>query len=112
MPVWLRTCGGSALDRFGRNLSGEGFLTRISEQDHRDSISDLGALLLKTIELATALERSRAIPLEQIASIALDKKRQLAFVQLSTGTEVQLEATGFADLIHKITELYSGIYAA
>jgi hypothetical protein len=108
----LWSCGGSALDRFGRDLSGEGFLTRISEQDHRDSICVFGALLLKTIELAIALERSRAIPLEQIASIALDKKRQLAFVQLSTGTEVQLEATGFEDLIHKLTELYSGIHAA
>jgi hypothetical protein len=69
-------------------------------------------LLMKAFELAYALEKSRAIPLDQIASIALDRKRQLAFVQLSTGTEVQLEATGYEDLIHKLTELYSGTYAA
>lgn len=67
---------------------------------------------MKAIELAHALEQSRAIPLEQIASIAMDYKRQLAFVQLHTGTEVQLEASGYGDLIHKLTELYSGSYNA
>ncbi|HEX6496053.1 MAG TPA: hypothetical protein VF018_11250 [Acidobacteriaceae bacterium] len=67
---------------------------------------------MKAIELAHALEQSRAIPLDQIASIALDQKRQLAFVQLHTGTEVQLEASGFGDLIHKLTELYSGTFNA
>jgi hypothetical protein len=67
---------------------------------------------MKAMELAIALEQSRSIPLEQIASIALDHKRQLAFVQLHTGTEVQMEASGFGDLIHKLTELYSGSYNA
>ncbi|MGI8770625.1 MAG: hypothetical protein ACR2JE_04245 [Acidobacteriaceae bacterium] len=67
---------------------------------------------MKAFELAHALEKSRAIPLDQIASIALDRKRQLAFVQLSTGTEVQLEATGYEDLIQKLTELYAGSHAA
>jgi hypothetical protein len=67
---------------------------------------------MKAIELAHALEQSRAIPLEQIASIAMDHKRQLAFVQLHTGTEVQLEASGYGDLIQKLTELYSGSYNA
>lgn len=63
---------------------------------------------MKAIELANALEQSRAIPLDQIASIAMDHKRHLAFVQLHTGTEVQLEATNYGELIHKLTELYSG----
>lgn len=67
---------------------------------------------MKAIELAHALEQSRAIPLDQIASIALDHKRHLAFVQLHTGTEVQLEASGYGDLIQKLTELYSGSYNA
>ena len=67
---------------------------------------------MKAMELAHALEQSRAIPLEQIASIAMDDKRQLAFVQLHTGTEVQMEATNYSDLIHKLTELYSGSYSA
>ena len=67
---------------------------------------------MKAIELAHALEQSRAIPLDQIASIAMDYKRQLAFVQLHTGTEVQLEASGYGDLIQKLTELYSGTYNA
>jgi hypothetical protein len=67
---------------------------------------------MKAIELAHALEQSRAIPLDQIASIAMDHKRQLAFVQLHTGTEVQLEASGCGDLIHKLTELYSGSFNA
>jgi hypothetical protein len=65
---------------------------------------------MKAIELAHALEQSRAIPLDQIASIAMDHKRNLAFVQLHTGTEVQLEASGYGDLIQKLTELYSGSY--
>jgi hypothetical protein len=65
---------------------------------------------MKAIELAHALEQSRAIPLDQIASIAMDPKRNLAFVQLHTGTEVQLEASGYGDLIQKLTELYSGSY--
>ena len=30
----------------------------------------------------------------------------------STGTEVQLEASGYGDLIQKLTELYSGCYNA
>jgi hypothetical protein len=67
---------------------------------------------MKAIELAHALEQSRAIPLDQIASIAMDHKRQLAFVQLRTGTEVQLEASGYGDVIQKLTELYSGTYNA
>ncbi len=67
---------------------------------------------MKAIELAHALEQSRSIPLDQIASIAMDAKRQLAFVQLHTGTEVQMEANGYGDLIHKLTELYSGSYQA
>lgn len=72
----------------------------------------LGRTEMKAIELAHALEQSRAIPLDQIASIAMDHKRQLAFVQLHTGTEVQLEASGYGDLIHKLTELYSGSFNA
>jgi len=40
----------------------------------------------------------------------MDHKRNLAFVQLHTGTEVQLEASGYGDLIQKLTELYSGSY--
>lgn len=68
--------------------------------------------MLKAIELATALERSRSIPLEQIASIQMDDKRQIAFVQLHTGTEVQLEVSCLTDLFDKLTELYSGSHAA
>jgi hypothetical protein len=71
-----------------------------------------GEIEMKAIELAHALEQSRAIPLDQIASIAMDHKRNLAFVQLHTGTEVQLEASGYGDLIQKLTELYSGSYNA
>ncbi len=68
--------------------------------------------MLKAIELAHALEKSRSIPLDQIASIALDHKRKIAFIQLHTGTEVQLEAAGFSELVEKLTELYSGKYVA
>ena len=68
--------------------------------------------MLKAIELATALERSRSIPLDQIASIQMDHKRQIAFVQLHTGTEVQLEVSDLAELFEKLTELYSGSHAA
>ena len=74
--------------------------------------TSLGEIEMKAIELAHALEQSRAIPLDQIASIAMDPKRNLAFVQLHTGTEVQLEASGYGDLIQKLTELYSGSYNA
>ena len=67
---------------------------------------------MKAIELAHALEQSRSIPLDQIASIAMDHKRQLAFVQLHTDTEVQLETSDYNDVIQKLTELYSGTYNA
>jgi hypothetical protein len=98
------------------SLSGEGLSTKVLRLHHR-RISSVALLhfrenRMKAIELAHALEQSRAIPLDQIASIAMDHKRQLAFVQLHTGTEVQLEASGYGDLIQKITELYSGSYNA
>jgi hypothetical protein len=101
-------------------LSGEGLSTKVLRTHHRRTsapllfhCSALGEIIeMKAIELAHALEQSRAIPLDQIASIALDHKRQLAFIQLHTGTEVQLEASGFSDLIQKLTELYSGSYNA
>jgi hypothetical protein len=100
------------------SLSGEGLSTKVLRAHHRRILSvallyfSLGDIEMKAIELAHALEQSRAIPLDQIASIAMDHKRQLAFVQLHTGTEVQLEASGYGDLIHKLTELYSGSFNA
>jgi hypothetical protein len=99
------------------SLSGEGLSTkvlrRITAASYlRHCFTFLGEIEMKAIELAHALEQSRAIPLDQIASIAMDHKRQLAFVQLHTGTEVQLEASGYGDVIQKLTELYSGTYNA
>ena len=68
---------------------------------------------MKAIELAHALEQSRAIPLDQIASIAMDHKRQSAIVLASYRQQkVQLEASGYGDVIQKLTELYSGTYNA
>lgn len=98
-------------------LSGEGLGTKTLRHHHRGIFCSicftfLGEIEMKAIELAHALEQSRAIPLDQIASIAMDPKRNLAFVQLHTGTEVQLEASGYGDLIQKLTELYSGSYNA
>jgi hypothetical protein len=99
-------------------LSGEGLSTKVLRDHHRRISSVLLLHLvgeeteMKAIELAHALEQSRAIPLDQIASIAMDYKRQLAFVQLHTGTEVQMEASGYGDLIQKLTELYSGSFNA
>jgi hypothetical protein len=99
------------------SLSGEGLSTKALRPHHRRISSVLlfhflGRIEMKAIELAHALEQSRAIRLDQIASIAMDHKRQLAFVQLHTGTEVQLEASGYGDVIQKLTELYSGTYNA
>lgn len=113
--VW--TCGDVIRCALVLGLSGEGLSTRVLRTHHRRISSVLfaslwGIIEMKAIELAHALEQSRAIPLDQIASIALDHKRQLAFVQLHTGTEVQLEASGYSDLIQKLTELYSGSYNA
>ncbi len=67
---------------------------------------------MNPLQLASALEQTRSIPLEQIASVAMDYKRQLAVVQLHSGTEVQMEASGYPELIEKLTELYSGRYVA
>ncbi len=110
------------LSLLAANLSGEGFPAsgprRVTADLFQASVflfrSYLVAesSLLKAFELAHALEKSRSIPLDQIASIALDHKRQIAFVQLHTGTEVQLEAAGFSELFEKLTELYSGKHAA
>jgi hypothetical protein len=102
------------------SLSGEGLnaralngpITAASHASHLIHCFTFGEIEMKAIELAHALEQSRAIPLDQIASIAMDHKRNLAFVQLHTGTEVQLEASGYGDLIQKLTELYSGSYNA
>lgn len=99
-------------------LSGEGLSTKVLRATSPPHFfCSIAALVgeeteMKAIELAHALEQSRAIPLDQIASIAMDHKRQLAFVQLHTGTEVQLEASGCGDLIQKLTELYSGSFNA
>jgi hypothetical protein len=68
--------------------------------------------VLKSCELANALEKSRSIPLEDIASISMDHKRQIGFVQLRGGAEVQLEVSGLPDLFDKLTEMYSGSYLA
>jgi hypothetical protein len=58
------------------------------------------------------LEKSRAIPLEDIASILMDDKRQIGFVQLRGGAEVQLEVTDLPDLLDKLTEMYAGSFLA
>ena len=68
--------------------------------------------LMNSLQLASALEQTRSIPLDQIASVAMDHKRKLAVVQLHSGTEVQMEVTDYRDLIDKLTELYSGQYVA
>ncbi len=67
---------------------------------------------MNPLQLASALEQTRSIPLDQIASVAMDYKRKLAVVQLHSGTEVQMEASGYSELIEKLTELYSGRYVA
>ncbi len=67
---------------------------------------------MNPLQLASALEQTRSIPLDQIASVAMDHKRQLAVVQLHSGTEVQMEASSYPELIEKLTELYSGRYVA
>jgi hypothetical protein len=113
----LWSCGGEIACSMALGLSGEGLTARAlpaSSPPHLIvTLHRFGENVeMKAIELAHALEQSRAIPLDQIASIAMDHKRQLAFVQLHTGTEVQLEASGCGDLIQKLTELYSGSYNA
>jgi hypothetical protein len=112
----LWTCGDVNRCELVLSLSGEGLGTKTLRDHHRGTFAlllyFLGEIEMKAIELAHALEQSRAIPLDQIASIAMDPKRNLAFVQLHTGTEVQLEASGYGDLIQKLTELYSGSYNA
>lgn len=112
----LWSCGDVNRCELVLSLSGEGLGTKTLRHHHRGTfvrlLHFLGEIEMKAIELAHALEQSRAIPLDQIASIAMDPKRNLAFVQLHTGTEVQLEASGYGDLIQKLTELYSGSYNA
>ena len=67
---------------------------------------------MNSLQLANALEQTRSIPLDQIASVAMDHKRKIAFIQLHSGTEVQMEVSDYSELIEKLTELYSGRYAA
>jgi len=67
---------------------------------------------MNPLQLASALEQTRSIPLDQIASVAMDHKRKLAVVQLHSGTEVQMEVSNYRELIEKLTELYSGQYVA
>jgi len=111
----LWSCGDVIARAMVLGLSGEGLNARalpVASPPHLICyIASLWENIeMKALELAHALEQSRAIPLDQIASIAMDPKRNLAFVQLHTGTEVQLEASGYGDLIQKLTELYSGSY--
>jgi hypothetical protein len=67
---------------------------------------------MNALQLASALEQTRSIPLEQIASVAMDHKRKLAVVQLTSGTELQMEVNSYPELIERLTELYSGRYVA
>src|SRR6201995_5922565 len=113
----LRSCGDEIRSRngvgsFGGGTQRQGASGFITAASHLLHCIAFGRIEMKALELAHALEQSRAIPLDQIASIAMDHKRNLAFVQLHTGTEVQLEASGYGDLIQKLTELYSGSYNA